>query len=874
MNKDLEKETLGKEKEAVVDEKDIQKSKADKKKEFTINDLPGVGAATAEKLREGGFCDLISVAVASPGQLVEACGVGESVARKMINTAREKAGMGFETGEELLKKRDNLLRISLGSKKLDQLFGGGVESSGITECYGPYGAGKSAIAHQLAVNVQLPKEKGGIDGKALWIDTESSLPFGEKILVEKENRIQLVQIGELIETALNSTENIVRYGNTISTADNFENVKAISYDPEDYKIKTFPITGFIKHPKQKIYEVKLKSGRSVRVTEYHNFFTLDGNCELSEIATKDLSKGTKIAIAGSIPIKMGINVFDLSEMFSDVNGLYVRGGEEFRSFLDTIREDLQSMAVSKNLSTSSLNNWLTRTELPLGVYNKIKFKMNDAIKTKLRIGGWSRKYMMPLLVPTTIDLMKFLGLYVGEGSCLKGRSVIITCTKKDVEYNYVRNFASSLSFVVKRSKNDLKINARPFALFIEKLNLGYSADTKKLPEFILNLGEKYIEAFMEGYIAGDGSRDKITGATTCETKSKELADGLLYATCALGIPARHNTVIRTYKCSEKNGIRPENDGKKYAMQSISWQTFLIGDSRFDELPNDKLQFTIPLLKSIMDNYGSIKSFSIKAGIDNSYLTYRLKRYYPIRKSTLTRWLQYLPDSESILKIKKIINSDIWFDAIESINCVGEEMTYDVEVMPGDKEIQNFIGGHGGIILHNTFRPERIKQIATDVGLDPIITLKNIIVARAFNSDHQMLLAEKAEDFLRQKDKCIKLVIIDSLMSHYRSDFVGRGQLADRQQKLNKHIHTLLKLATSYNIVVYVTNQVMSKPDTFFGDPTEAIGGHVLAHGMTTRVYLRKGKKGTRVAKMVDSPYLPESEAPFMITEQGIKDADI
>ena len=314
-------------------------------KEFTIQDLPGVGAATAEKLISSGFDTMLSIAVASPGELVNTAGVTEAAARKIINTAREKLDMGFESGEELLKKRENLIRIATGSKALDILFGGGVESNGITECYGPYGAGKSALAHQLAVNVQLPKDKGGAEGTVVWIDTES-----------------------------------------------------------------------------------------------------------------------------------------------------------------------------------------------------------------------------------------------------------------------------------------------------------------------------------------------------------------------------------------------------------------------------------------------------------------------------------------------------------------------------------------------TFRPERIKQMAEPLGLDPIETLKNIKVARSFNSDHQMLLVDKVADLIKQGEP-IKLLIVDSLMSHFRSEYSGRGQLADRQQKLNKHIHNLLKLAISHNIVVYVTNQVMARPDVFFGDPTEPVGGHVVAHGMTTRVYLRKGKKGTRVAKMVDSPYLPESESIFVVTEKGIKDPD-
>jgi len=178
-----------------------------------------------------------------------------------------------------------------------------------------------------------------------------------------------------------------------------------------------------------------------------------------------------------------------------------------------------------------------------------------------------------------------------------------------------------------------------------------------------------------------------------------------------------------------------------------------------------------------------------------------------------------------------------------------------------------------IDTENTFRPERIKQFAKGVGLDVEKVLKNIQVARAYNSDHQMLLVEKIDDLIKKKGLNVKLVIVDSLTAHFRAEFIGRGTLADRQQKLNRHMHNLLKLADTHNLCVYVTNQVMTKPDMFFGDPTQAIGGHIVAHASTYRIYLRKGKKGTRVAKLIDSPSMPEGEAGFYVDTDGIKDVE-
>ena len=170
---------------------------------------------------------------------------------------------------------------------------------------------------------------------------------------------------------------------------------------------------------------------------------------------------------------------------------------------------------------------------------------------------------------------------------------------------------------------------------------------------------------------------------------------------------------------------------------------------------------------------------------------------------------------------------------------------------------------------STFRPERIVQIAEGAGLDPDETLKNIFVARAENSNHQILLLEKAEEMIQKEN--VRLIVIDSLTSQFRADYMGRGALSERQQKLNKHVHTLQKYADKYNVAIYVTNQVMDNPAILFGDPTTPIGGHVLAHAATYRVYLRKSKESKRIARLIDSPSLPEGEAVFKVTTKGIGD---
>jgi DNA repair protein RadA len=184
------------------------------------------------------------------------------------------------------------------------------------------------------------------------------------------------------------------------------------------------------------------------------------------------------------------------------------------------------------------------------------------------------------------------------------------------------------------------------------------------------------------------------------------------------------------------------------------------------------------------------------------------------------------------------------------------------------------GGLNGSALYidteNTFRPEWIVRMAKAMGLDPIETAKRIIYSEAFNSDHQVLVLDKADKVIQENN--VKLIIVDSLTAHFRSEYLGREMLAERQQKLNSHLHRLVRLSRAFNACAVVTNQVMSRPDQFFAMAVEAVGGHIVSHSTHTRIFLRRTSSGpVRICRLVSSPYLPEGERIFKITEEGIKD---
>lgn len=185
------------------------------------------------------------------------------------------------------------------------------------------------------------------------------------------------------------------------------------------------------------------------------------------------------------------------------------------------------------------------------------------------------------------------------------------------------------------------------------------------------------------------------------------------------------------------------------------------------------------------------------------------------------------------------------------------------------------GGEGKALYidtEGTFRPERLKEISARFGLRGDDVLDNIAYARAYNSDHQMQLLVQASALMTEHRYAV--LIVDSATALFRTDYTGRGELAERQQKLAQFLRRLTRIADEFGVAVVISNQVTASPDgsMFKGDSNKPIGGNIMAHAATTRIKLRKGRGDQRVAKIVDSPMLPEAEAIFSITEKGITDA--
>ena len=717
-----------------------QKPTTERKKRYEfIEDIPGIGPATAEKLRELGFHTVESLATATVKELTQA-GVGEKQAAKIIGEARNTIATSFVRADELMRMRQSVLRLSMGSKQLDELVGGGLESQTITELYGEFGVGKSILCHQLAVNAQLPLEQGGLNGGALYVDTENtfrpewiirmasplgldpetagkniiyseafnSLPGDERVLVLNDGALHELAIGEVVE----------------KRAD--RNVQTFAFDQIDCTMRVYPVTKLIKHTigSGEFYKFRTEYGREITVTGAHSLFVGErhpypyirrkGNMRPIEFPASLLRVGDRIAIPRRLPVPAkDIEGIDLAEGLKEV-------GEE--------------------LSVDDRN-------------------------VRLKHTGRHPATGIPRFIRVDSDLLWLIGFFLAEGDYTideRGRVLGIRFSSGPEYLRTTREIIHRLFPKIHtfRDRYSLGVRSRLLALTFEKAlkiqrtSRGVGSNEKQIPDWIMQLQLGKVKHFMKGYWDGDGNHTRPRKRRMIlHTSSRRLAEALALLLLRFGVMANIHPI-------------------------------------------------------------------------NIHLRPRWRRPYTVEAAGLS--------SNNPLDLEQVTQDlhaptrgDIVFAKVKSVEremITSPTTVYDFAVKPDGKAIENFVGGFGGVCCHN--------------------------------SDHQILILEKADKVIQENN--IKLIIVDSLTSHFRSEYLGREMLAERQQKLNSHMHRLVRLARAFNAVAVVTNQVMAKPDAFFASGVEAVGGHIVAHTSHTRIFLRRATGGpVRIARLVSSPYLPE-----------------
>ncbi|MBL7206713.1 MAG: hypothetical protein ISS36_03890 [Candidatus Aenigmarchaeota archaeon] len=624
-----------------------------------------------------------------------------------------------------------------------------------------HNSGKSQVGFQLSVNVQLPKEKGGLGGKALFVDSENtfrperimeiakaagldpkksldniftgraynSLPANENVYVLNDENFHKREIGDLVEN--NKGKKILTF----------------SFNPENGKMNCSEVTAFIKHrtpENEYLCKIKTRFGREITVTGSHSLFKgvrigkrgketvfeVKGNMRPTVVEASELNVGDHVTIPKNLPMKeKDINEINLSKK------------------LRKVKKISKEIIFEKNIIKLAHTGRMKSPEIP----KKIKIDK---------------------------DILWLLGFAIAEGNSQYKDRLVRTRLFSETKYlekaHKIIKEKFNINSHLHKKLHTLLISSRLFSLIMVEcfgIRIDKTSVKRNVPEWIFQLPCEKIKHFLKGYWDGDGYHGKNR---------------------------RKNRLIF---CTSSR-----------------------------QLAND-----ISMLLLRFEIIGSIIKINVKNR--ESYKPH-WNTPYKIEAAGLSH-----NNPLDLEEMEQNLNAPSWndlvFAKIKSIEKTpaNEESVYDLEVHSSKAPFENFLGGFGGVCCHN--------------------------------SDHQILLIDNAEEIIKKEN--IKIIIVDSLTSAFRSDYTGRGTLADRQQKLNRHLHKLQRLADVHNLAIFVTNQVMSRPDILFGDPTAPIGGHIVGHQAMFRIYLRKSKAEKRIAKLIDSPSLPESETVFAVTKEGVRD---
>lgn len=811
-----------------------------------IEDLPGVGEKIAEKLRESGYADLMSIAASSAGELGGAVGIGEETANKIISAARGALDMGFDTATKVLEKRGNVGKITTGSKALDALLGGGIETQALTECHGAFGSAKCVSK----------------DTPVAYLNDEH---FHFQTIEEIYNKYKEFGEEPYDSGHLVSTNKITVFGLT------------------ENGIKKVKASGIYKQKVGKLDNIKTKRGRKLKITPAHKLLSVMDE-GLTWVPSAKLKEGDCIALPKKIEFE---TESDIDQDDSYFLGLFVAEGSSNPLSITTSSTKTKDWIVSyienKFGYTPTIREDKRRENTVYRIF--LRKKTEDILGSLVKTISETKHVPDSVFLSNKEIIESFLDGYIEGNGCIEKFQITMDTKSKKL--------SQQLTYL-------LKIIGIESTLSINKVK-----------------GDSYYRIFVVGI-----DREKMDKIVHKEYKT---------INSAYGYP---NPIVRFLRKSYREilggskGYHRKLIGKRNLKENRAYRILAkninctINENTFEEIVRIFFdgKSNLEEAKKLAENFENLSNIKLKK------LTYLIPFSYSvcaenagIKRSTAQNYLiRGLPkNNENVRKLgsQLIKEIDLRLEKMKHViaNCKNfHNLSWDVITEKGEVDYNDyvydfivpeghtFIGGNMPTILHNTqlglqlavnvqlpvdkgglngkaliidtegtFRPERIQQLAEAKGLDSKKALDNIFVGRAFNSDHQMLLVDKAEEII--KEKKIKLIVVDSLTSAFRSDYTGRGTLANRQQKMNRHMHKLQKLADIHNIAVYVTNQVMSRPDILFGDPTAPIGGHILGHNATFRIYLRKSKGEKRIARLIDSPNLPEGEAIFLVKTEGICD---
>ncbi len=809
-----------------------------------LDSLPGVGPATKQKLIDAGILNVLDLATAGPMDISDAVDVDISKAVELNSKARKRLvelhrlEPDFISASDLLKRRQAIDRISTGSKNLDDLLGGGIETWAMTEFFGEFGTGKCVSG-----------------------DTRIAFVNDEEFHFER------------IEDAYE------RYKRT-----NGEERHGEGFVVPSPSIKVIGADG---HPSQSSYlyreradalfGIKTRRGRVIDAARWHKFLTL-GEDGLRWREAGAIRPGESLATPRKIEIDAHSSIGPEDAFFL---GLFVAEGTR--------------NPLSINNSDNRIVRWVLRyLRRRFGFVPTVEWRgenatvlLRNAVKPLLEGLEFSdsyTKYVPPRVLSGNLDVARFFlaGYFEGDGLVSRNAVEVSSNSKRLIEEVSYLLSRLGIASTYRAKRTSTGTHHRLSIVGVDRVRLELPFLTKIVRPAFRNSAygvpiAGYLKAKFRQVVGPGRWHSRRSGLLAKSGTVYEVLTRSAYADTMLS----GELVAKVRRVFEERGkiLRKNLDSLESVDlgRSSSFRSYALSLG----FPLNVVAAAMKLSKSAVNNYWN-------RGVPHAR---RPELMREIRREAQTR-LNIVEDT--ITTIDQAVGFN--WDTVRSVRARPfDGYVYDISVPDG----HTFVGGNLPTVMHNsqichtlcvmvtqphgkggldgsaiyidtegTFRPERIAEIAESRGLKPEEVLSRITVARAYNSAHQELIVRDLGKVIEANK--VKLLILDSAVAHYRAEFVGRGTLAERQQRLNRFMHLLLRTAEVYNVAVVLTNQVQAAPDSFFGDPTRPTGGHVVAHTSTYRIYLRKAAKN-RIARMVDSPYHPERDVVFMLDEKGVDD---
>ena len=487
----------------------------------------------------------------------------------------------------------------------------------------------------------------------LAIVVHASLPYDEEVFLwTPEEGFGFYEIGDIVENECSA--------------------RAVAFDPKTMKVRTHRVTDYIENPTKRIYRVTLDSGRDVLVTKDHNLFTLDEQGGVTRIPSED-AEGTAVMVPKQLPespsVRHSLDVLD-----------YVEPTETTVYATDGVGD-----VDTATMPTGSRRHYDDDDSAPMEAVPRM------ALPDELEVAVKQSDMRLPRSLPLTRAFGWMLGFYIAEGSARRKQVQVANTNQAYLDRfaSFFEQYDTSLSWGGNERITRLTVCSALWSKVIREV--AGSGSEKTVPDEAFEWPRPVLEGLLEGLLDGDGCRREERD--TLYTANPDLANKVMYLTARLG-------KLGSMYSREREQHIPMSD---VDWEGEMWSVDVSGErhkrGQYLPVPSDLLRDLRKRADMRMENAAEAMGYASKSSISNV----ENEEYDTVKRETLRRFRETYADAGAdTTRLDQILDGDVRFERVVSVEETDRvEPTYDLEVQPNGRTIENFLGGRGGVFLSNT-----------------------------------------------------------------------------------------------------------------------------------------------------------------------------